>query len=107
MELSEIIEQLSNPEKLISPERINILSAHLNGYITDLEEQEWEDQLRASNKKMELYTEEKTNASAETKWKTTSEFAEWKKTERLVRRLKRFRADLKDRFQVLTNTKRF
>lgn len=108
MELEQITELMSKPEKLIDPSQINTLSSYLNGFITDFEEQLWEDQLRASNKKLELYdVENRTNGQAETMWKVTEEFGAWKKTERLVRQLKRLRGDLKDRMNILMGKQRY
>ena len=101
-----IIKRLSEPEKIIDPTECNILSGYLNGHITDMEEEEWKRQLVASNKLAELNTE-LSAAKADVQWKVSNEFRLWKGTERTIKKLKRYRSDLKDRFQVLTNTKRY
>lgn len=106
MEIEKIIEKLSNPEKLIDPGEINILQSYLNGYITDLEEEAWERQLVASNKLAEL-SETLSAAKADIQWKVSNEWRLWQGVEKTVKKLKRYRSDLKDRFAVLTNTKRF
>ena len=107
MTIEQITTYMSEPEKLVDPRLINTISGYISGYITDLEEQNWEERLTASNKRMQLVETAGAVNKAEAMWELTPEYAQWKKTERLIKRLKRFRADLKDRFQVLTNTKRF
>lgn len=104
--LEKIIERLSEPEKLIDPREINTLQGYLNGYITDLEEEAWGRQLVASNKLAELSTDNSA-AKAEILWKVSNEYRLWQGLERTIKKLKRYRSDLKDRFQVLTNTKRY
>lgn len=101
MQLDEVIKKLSEPEKLIDPREINTLQSYLNGYITELEEEEWERQLVASNRLAELNIE-LSAAKAEVQWKVSNEYRSWKGTERTVKKLKRYRSDLKDRFKLLT-----
>ena|ERR1051326_1635521 len=103
--LEKIIERLSEPEKLVDPREINTLQAYLNGHITDLEEEEWSRQLVASNKLAELVLNNSA-AKADILWKVSNEFRLWKGIERTVRKLKRYRSDLKDRFQILTGQQR-
>ena len=106
MEIQKIIERLSEPEKLVSPEQINILQSYLNGYITDLEEDAWERQLVASNKLAEL-TNNNSAAKAEILWKISNEWRLWQGIEKTIKKLKRYRSDLKDRFQVLMGKKNY
>ena len=98
--IDEIINRLSTPEKLVSPEEVNILQAYLNGHITDLEEEAWGRQLVASNKLAEL-NNELSAAKADVNWKISNEYRLWQGLERTIKKLKRYRADLKDRFSVL------
>ncbi len=98
---------MEDPSKLIQPEQINTLSSYLNGFITDGELELWEKQLLASNKEVELLSSDITNAKAKALWRVSPEYAEWKKTERLVRQLKRFRQDLKDRMSILMSGRRY
>ncbi len=102
--IEKIIERLSEPEKLIDPQEINILQGYLNGHITDQEELEWQKQLIASNKLAELNVE-LSASKAEVQWKISQEYQDFKKVERTVRKLKRYRADLRDRFNLLTNNR--
>ena len=75
-------------------------------HITDLEEEEWSRQLVASNKLAELNVE-LSAAKADVQWRVSNEYRLWKGIERTVKKLKRYRSDLKDRFAVLTNNKRY
>lgn len=103
--IEKIVERLSHPEKLIDPNEINILQSYLNGYITDLEEEAWERQLVASNKLAEL-SNGNSAAKADILWKVSNEWRLWQGIEKTVKKLKRYRSDLKDRFAVLTNQQR-
>lgn len=102
-----IIQRLSEPEKLVSPEEINILNSYLNGHITDLEEYAWTLQLIASSKLAELAKTMSATKAKDIEWKLTKEWQDWQIAERQISQLKRYRSDLKDRFAILTNTKRF
>lgn len=104
MQLDEIIKRLSEPERLIDPQEINYLQVYLNEHITALEDEEWERQLVASNKLAEL-SEKETVGKSEILWKVSNEFRLWKGIERTVKKLKRYRADLKDRMNILMNKK--
>lgn len=108
MNLNTIIQRLSEPEKLISPAEINILQGYLNVHIANLEDDAWEKQLIASHKKVELMSDKSnTNGLAQAKWKTTEEYKDWITADMLSRKIKRYRSDLKDRFMVLMNLKRY
>lgn len=107
MDLQQITNYMAEPEKLVDPRLINTLSGYINGFISDLEEQNWEERLVSSNKRMEIIEKSAAVNKADAMWELTPEYAQWKKTERMIKRLKRYRADLRDRFLVITNTKRF
>ena len=106
MEIEKIIERLSEPEKLIDPQEINTLSAYLNGHIVDLEEVCWGLQLIASTKLHELSKEMSATKAKDIEWKLTKEWQDWQIAERQISQLKRYRSDLKSRFEVLMNYKR-
>lgn len=106
MQIEQIIKRLSEPEKLVSPEEINILQSYLNGYITDLEDDAWERQLVASNKLAELSIT-LSAAKADIQWKVSNEYRLWQGVERTVKKLKRYRSDLKDRFAILLGKKNY
>lgn len=101
-----IVQRLSQPEKIIDPQECNILNSYLNGHITDQEEECWRLRLAASQS-LAIMNIDSTAAKAEVLWKISPEYIAWQNQERLVKKLKRYRADLKDRFLVLTNTKRY
>lgn len=106
MDLDLVIQKLSEPEKLNDAKEINTLQGYLNFHITTMEDEEWSRQLVASNKLAEL-NEKNTASKSEVLWKVSNEYRLWKGVERTVKKLKRYRSDLKDRFQVLTNTRRY
>ncbi len=108
MDLDKIISRLSEPEKLIDPNEISILQGYLNGYITDLEEDCWGRQLVASNKLAELSAmPEMSVGKADILWKVTNEYRLWRGQELVLKKLKRYRSDLRDRFQVLMGKQRY
>ncbi len=104
-DIDSIIERLSEPDKLIDPREVNVLSSYLNGHITTLEEESWGRQLVASNKLSEL-NDTLSAAKADVQWKVSNEYRLWQGLERTIKKLKRYRADLKDRFAVLTGQQR-
>lgn len=105
MDLDVVIQRLSEPDSLNDPKEINTLQGYLNFHITSLEDEEWARQLVASNKLAEL-NQTLSAAKADVQWKVSNEFRLWKGLERTVKKLKRYRSDLKDRFAVLNNTQR-
>lgn len=105
-DLDTIIERLSEPEKLKDPMEVNTLTLYLNGYITDLEEEAWDAQLVASNRLSELAKTMSATKAKDIEWKLTSEWKVWQNLERTVSKIKRYRADLRDRLNLLTNQPR-
>ena len=104
-DIDTIIKRLSEPEKIIDPGECNILGSYLNGHITDLEEVCWQKRLIASNVLARL-NDKATAAKSDVLWKISPEYINWQLAEREIKKLKRYRSDLKDRFAVLTNIRR-
>jgi hypothetical protein len=102
MEIGKIIELMKEPEKLVDPRQINVMSGYLNGFITDGEEELNERNYQVSVKWAELRKELKSNAEADRAIELTDEYREREKLKLRIGRLRRFRADLRDRFEVLT-----
>ena len=102
MELDTIIQLLSNPERLNDPKEINTLQSYLNFHITDLEDQAWQRQLVASTKLNEL-SESESVAKATILWKVSNEYRLWLGLEKTLKQLKRYRSDLRERVNLLTN----
>lgn len=117
---SEIIKFIAEPDKISEPEQSNQVIAYLNGLITDLESEEFEDELKVNQKWNELrYGIAKvllggdtallerrgfeTNAQTDRQIKLEPEYAEWKKTQRTLAKLKRNRQTLQGRMRFLEN----
>ena len=103
MTLEKITELMLAPEKLIDPQQINVLSSYLSGYISDLEEELNERNYQCSVRWGELREAVKSDAKADRALELTTEYREREKQKLPLGKLKRFRADLRDRFQVVTN----
>lgn len=102
MELKKIIELMVSPEKLIDPRQINVMCAGLSGFITDLEEQLNEENYAVSVKWAAIRKNLKHNTEADREIELTDIYRQREKTKLTLAKLRRFRADLKDRFEVLT-----
>lgn len=107
MQLPEIYAKLKELEKLIDPQEINILSAYISGFITDYEEELHELNLAVSNEWLKLREQSKSSVEADRKLDISPIHQKRERTRLNISQLKRMRSDLKDRFQVLTNIKRF
>ena len=98
---------MAQPERLIDPGQINIMSGYLNGFISSMEEEINEQNYIVSLKWSDIRKVLKSNAESDRELELTDEYRNREKAKILLGRLKRFRADLKDRFIVLTNLKRY
>ncbi len=107
MELKNILERLKEPEKIIDPEDCNIISSYISGWITDYEETLNELNLRVSVKWQELREKNKSDAKTERDIELTDVYQDREQLKLKIAQLRRLRSDLKDRFQVLTNKKRY
>lgn len=105
MELSQIIELLKSPEKVSDLGEINNLCSYLSGFITDLEMEIDERNYQVSVKHYGLMEELKTIAKADRAIEMTPEYRDREKAKLKLNQLKRLRADLKDKFRVITQTK--
>lgn len=106
MTIEQITTLMAAPEKLIDPRQVNLLSSYIGGYISDLEEELNERNYQCSVRWGELREAVKSDAKADRALELTQEYREREKQKLLLSKLKRFRADLKDRFLVVTNQKR-
>lgn len=102
MELSKILELMVAPEKLIDPRQINVMCGYLSGFITDLEEQLNEENYQVSAKWADIRKHLKHNTEADREIELTDIYRQREKTKLTLSKLRRHRADLKDRFEVLT-----
>lgn len=107
MELSKITELMKEPEKLIDGGQINLLSSYTGGFISDAEELLNEQNYQVSSEWAKLRTLLKTNTEADREIELSQIYRDREKTKLLIAKLKRFRGDLKDRFAVITQLKRY
>lgn len=100
MTLDEVLKKLSEPESLNSPEEINTLQSYLNGFISELEDEVWNRELVASTKMAELIETNPVN-KAEILFKVSNEYRLFKGVDRSLKKLRRYRQDLRDRMNLL------
>lgn len=105
MELQKIIELMSEPEKLVDPRVCNVMSGYLNGFITEKEEQLNEENFAVSVKWAELRKELPSAAEADRQIELTDTYRAREKTKLIIGKLRRYRADLRSRFEVLMRYK--
>lgn len=104
---TEIIEELKTLDRISDPIKCNSLSSWLNGYITKYEDELHDINLAVSNKWLELREKNKSDSKTDRDLETSEIYQKKEKTKLKISQLKRLRGDLRDRFQILTNTKRF
>lgn len=98
---------MANPEKLIDASQVNLLSSYIGGFISDCEETLNEENYQVSVKWAELRQTLKTNSEADRAIELTDLYRQREKTKLRISQLKRFRGDLRSRFEVLASIKRY
>lgn len=101
MDLTEIIQKMSEPERIIDPRVANVMSGYLNGFITEKEEELNEMNYQVSVKWGNLRKDLLSNAEADRAIELTDEYRNREKTKLLIGQLRRYRQDLRDRFEIL------
>ena len=107
MTLEEITNKIREPEKLINPEEVNILKFYVSGFITDREELLNEQNYQVAIKRRELLIEHKSVAKADLYLELEPRYLEREKTKLLIKDLRSIRSNLRDRYEVLINKKRY
>lgn len=107
MTLDEILEKLREPEKIVSPQDCNFLSSYLAGFISDYEEELHDLNLTVSNKWLELREKVGSDTKADRALEVEDIYRRREKLKLTIKQLSRLRADLRDRYSVITNTKRY
>lgn len=108
MDKNILFDYAANPEKIVDPQTCNYVIALLGGHISELVEEEFEKRLIASQKKVDLLnTEGKTNAVAKAEWEVSEEYKNWQEVQRTLRKYRAWKSDIKDRFAVIMNLKRY
>lgn len=105
MTLEKILELMKEPEKLIDPGQINLLTSYISGFISHFEEDLNEQNYQVSARWAELYKSEGKIAAAERALELEPIYQAREKTKLRIGQLGRFRSDLKDRFRVITGQK--
>lgn len=111
MELDEILEKMKNPEALIDPGDMTILAQHIGGFITDYELQYDETKMEFSFKweKVKYETEDGkplSDKQTEIRMMRDDVYKKLNKVKRTLGELKRYRADLHRRIDVMMGIKR-
>jgi hypothetical protein len=107
MTIEEIIDAIKEPEKLIDPERVNLLKFYVSAFITDREELLNEQNYQVAIKRRELLIEHKSVAKADLYLELEPRYLEREKTKLLIKDLRSIRSNLRDRYEVLINKKRY
>lgn len=97
------LEKFKSPEKLIDPEETNYVISYLTGWIADQEELLNEQNYQVSVRFGTLYASAHKISLAERVLETDPIYLAREKTKLKVVQLKRYRQDLKDRLNILTN----
>lgn len=106
MEEKQIIEQLKDLDRIIDPATCNDLSNALNFEIMDYEEALFALNLVVSNEWLKLREIKKSNAETDKIWEVSEVYQKRERVKLTIQQLKRLRADLRNRYEILTN-KRF
>jgi hypothetical protein len=107
MTIEEITNAIKEPEKLIDPEMVNLLKFYVSAWITDREEELNEQNYQVAIKRRELLIEHKSVAKADLYLELEPRYLEREKTKLLIKDLRSIRSNLKDRYEVLINKKRY
>lgn len=103
MKIQEVLEKIQDPTKLIDFREIDELIFWVSSWISDYEEELGEIDYRVAVKEDELVELHGTNAKAKTKLKLEPVYINQQEKERRIRQLKAFKANLKRRYDILTN----
>jgi hypothetical protein len=107
MTLEEITNRIKEPEKLIDPEEVNLLKFYISSWITDKEEELNEQNYKVAIKRRELLIEHKSVAKADLYLELEPTYLDREKTKLIIKELRSLRSNLKDRYDVLMNKKRY
>lgn len=105
---TEAIQAATKPQDIISAQECNEILSYLTEWINVLVAFEWERRLIASQEKVKLLNNpEYTNAVAKAMWEVSKEYIEWQDSLGELRKFRAYKSDLKDKFSVLSNLKRY
>lgn len=104
MTFEQVLEKIKEPEKLADPREVDALIFEVSGWIGDYEE------TLATNDQViavlydNLAEKHGSDAAGKRKLALTDEYKEHKRVERVIKRLKAFKANLKRRYEILTGS---
>lgn len=107
MNEKQIFEEMKNLEKVIDPAKCNLISSYINGFLMDYEETLHVKNLELSNLWLSMRETYKSDSKTDRALEVRPEYQEVERIKLRMSQLKRMRSDLKERFQVLTMTKRY
>lgn len=107
MQVDEITNRIREPEKLVSPEEVNLLKFYVSSWITDKEEELNEQNYRVAVRRRELLIEHKSVAKADLYLELEPVYLEREKTKLTIKELRSLRSNLKDRYDVLVSKHRY
>lgn len=116
MELSEILEKMKEPEKLLEPGEMVNISQHISQFITDYELQydeakiaysfRWEEIKYAPTLSEKSIAKARTDKQTEIAMMRDPAYERLNKIKRTLGELKRYRSDLNRRMDVIMNIRR-
>lgn len=111
MELNEILELMKEPEKLTEPNEMVLVASHIGGFITDYELQYDEAKIEFSFKweKVKYETEDGkplSDKQTEVRMMRDPVYKKLNQIKRTLGELKRYRADLHRRIDIIMGIKR-
>lgn len=108
MNENEAILAATQPQNIISAQDCNEILSYLGEHINSLVADEWEKRLVASQTKVKLLSDKtKTNALTKAEFEISEDYKTWQEAVNLLRKYRAYRSDLRDRFLVLSNLKRY
>jgi uncharacterized coiled-coil protein SlyX len=103
MTQADLINKISEPDRLISPQEVDTLLFHVSALLGDYEETLSEQDKTVALLYDQLAEKHGSDAAGKRKLALTDEYREMKKTERNIRLLKAMKGNLRRRFSILTN----
>lgn len=110
MELTEkqILDLISDPNKIVDPLTCNLVIAHLNGTIADLNLREFEIEILANQHQVDLLKREGvTNKLSEAEYRLSKPYRDLREAQNTLRRLRALRKNLEKKEEILRFTSKY
>ena len=106
MNENDALDLAQRPQDIKSTAEVNDILMYLGEYINILVQDEWELRLVASQEKVRLLNvKDKTNALAKAEFEISQEYIKWQEKLHQLRKFRAYRADLRNKFDVLAHKK--